>query len=77
MTTQAVETKEHYEKQGDIGDKCANGAEFDAVQVEYTVACLRVPGRPELIKVSIKIQYVQMSNINNYSPAWHLMPQRI
>jgi hypothetical protein len=26
-----VETKEHHEKQGDIGDKCAYDAESDAV----------------------------------------------
>ena len=57
MTTQAVETKEHHENQGDIGDKCANGAESDAVQVEYTVAYLPVPGRTELqIKLLTKIQ---------------------
>jgi hypothetical protein len=57
MTTQAVETKEHHENQGDIGDKCTNGAESDAVQVEYTVAPLPVPGRAELqIKLLIKIQ---------------------
>ena len=34
MTTHAVETQEHHEKQGDIGDKCANRAEFDTIQVE-------------------------------------------
>jgi hypothetical protein len=57
MTTQAVETKEHHENQGDIGDKCTNDAEFDAVKVEYTVAYLPVPGRAELqIKLLIKIQ---------------------
>ena len=57
MTTQAVETKEHHENQDDISDKCANGAESDAVQVEYAVAYLPVPGRAELqIKLSIKIQ---------------------
>ena len=48
MTTQAVETKKHQEKQGDIGDKCANGADSGAVQLEHTVAYLPVPGRVEL-----------------------------
>lgn len=73
ITTHAVETTEHHEKQGNIGDKCANGAEFDVVQVEYTVVYLRVPGRVELqIKRSIRIQKVRISNINDYSPAWHL-----
>ncbi len=48
MATQAVETKEHNEKQGDISDKRANGAESDAVQIEYTVVYLPVPGRVEL-----------------------------
>jgi len=53
----AVETKEHHENQGDIGDKCANAAESDAVQVEGTIFYLRVPGRAELwIESSIKIQ---------------------
>jgi hypothetical protein len=51
MATQAVETKEHYKKQGGIGDKCADHAEFHAVQVEYTVVYLRVPGRVELDQI--------------------------
>jgi hypothetical protein len=36
MTSQAVQTKEHDEKHYDIGDKCDNGAESDAVQVKHT-----------------------------------------
>ena len=38
MTVQAtaVQTKEHDEKQNDVGDECDNSAESDAVQVEDT-----------------------------------------
>ena len=48
MVTQAVEAKEHNEKQGDISDKHANGAQSDTIQIEYTVVYLPVPGRVEL-----------------------------
>jgi hypothetical protein len=38
MTTsaQAVQTKEHEEKQHSVGGECDNGAESDAVQVVHT-----------------------------------------
>ena len=36
MSAQAVQTKEHDEKQDGVCDKCDNGAESDAVQVEHT-----------------------------------------
>jgi hypothetical protein len=48
MTTHAVETEEHHEKQGHVCDKCADGAEFDALHVEYTVLYIPVPGRVKL-----------------------------
>ena len=48
MTTQTVQTKEHDGKQGDIGDKRANGTKSDAIHVDYTVARLPVPGGAEL-----------------------------
>jgi hypothetical protein len=36
MSAQAVQTKEHDEKQDDVGSECDNGAESDAVQVVHT-----------------------------------------
>jgi len=42
MMTQVVQTKEHDEKHYDIGDKCDNGAESDAVQVEHTALDVEV-----------------------------------
>ncbi len=36
MTAQAVQTKEHDEKQDDVSGKFGNGAEFDAVQLHIT-----------------------------------------
>jgi hypothetical protein len=38
MSSQAVQTKEHDEKQDSVGSECDNGAESDAVQVEHTAA---------------------------------------
>lgn len=38
MSAQAVETKEHDEKQDGVSGECDNGAESDAVQVEHTAA---------------------------------------
>ena len=36
MSAQAVQTKEHDEKQDGVGGECDDGAESDAVQVEHT-----------------------------------------
>jgi hypothetical protein len=36
MSAQAIQTKEHDEKQDDVGSECDNGAESDAVQVLQT-----------------------------------------
>jgi hypothetical protein len=45
MTTsaQAVQTKEHDEKQDGVGSECDNGAESDAVQVEHTAVVVYLP----------------------------------
>jgi hypothetical protein len=43
VTAQAAQTKEHDRKQDDIGGKCDNEAESDAVQVEHTSATVYVP----------------------------------
>jgi hypothetical protein len=36
ISAQAVQTKEHDEKQDGVGNECNDGADFDAVQVERT-----------------------------------------
>jgi hypothetical protein len=43
MSAQAVQTKEHDEKQGGVGSECDSGAESDAVQVEHNCLCHFVP----------------------------------
>jgi hypothetical protein len=46
MSTQAVQTEEHDEKQDDVGHKRDNGAESDAIQVVHTA--VYPPRRAEL-----------------------------